>query len=255
MQMSRAIRKTTGTLLAALLFGLLAAVPAYAQTTPPPLKYEAYGASSTRGYKALPAYPTIFGEYAASDLGQPVETNITTRDGSGATYWAWKFQTKEVRKKNRNARIITIMAGRDEIQDAAERYHDGTCWGSDGQNCLRRAVRTLTDKWTTILKEMDAANANDDKTLRIIGLYMADVTQLKSDGEFEVIRDYYIKANEWLYANAPAYGVTPVRTQEVFNGPEMDKSLRETGFGQQDDEHLNEAGQQRMAELLRSYGY
>jgi lysophospholipase L1-like esterase len=260
---------TTIPILVLLLFGALLAIgcsadegvegtsedPNTATDAPVVWNYTALGDSLAAGTGAsYKGYVDRYADYLEADTG--VRVNVINLGQNGLTSPELLFALRSDpswRRAVGEADILTVNIGINDLGHAAQAYENGTCGGTDNQDCLRAAVQTVKGNWNAITAELLSLRSTSDTIIRAAGLgYTPYIdTEEAPDGhsgdggldDFRVFKPYLDEVNGHIVTMASD---NDIPLAEVH----LDK-----GYISQDGVHPNDEGYEVIAERLRKLGY
>jgi lysophospholipase L1-like esterase len=151
------------------------------------------------------------------------------------------------------ADIVTVMIGANDYDALVDTFADGRCGGPDGLACFDSATEDVTRDLTAILQRIRHLRDGRPTTLQVLGYW-----DVFPDGEFarqaygpQFVRDstkVTQLANTTIADVARAEQACFVDLYAPFKGPDGD--LDDTSLLIDDGEHPNQAGHQRIADVL-----
>jgi lysophospholipase L1-like esterase len=217
--------------------------------------YVALGDSAPAGYGVENSYVDYYAEFIEEDLGVRVEVHNYSRSGQSTSSLLERLRTNEdLRGALRDAEVITIWTGWNDLREPLSQYRNETCGGEDNLECIREAVTELNANIDAILDEILSLASPQDTLIRIADVGIPFVTTWQYQGWFETLRGpCYEVWREHLIEAAEQRGITVVCTYEVINGPNGDEKME--GIYLSDGFHFNEEGHRLVARLHREAGY
>ncbi|HLN62785.1 MAG TPA: GDSL-type esterase/lipase family protein [Symbiobacteriaceae bacterium] len=238
---------------------VLLLVPATALAAKPVTwTYTALGDSLGTGFGAFQGYVSRYRDYMAADTKATV--NLTNKSVNGWTstdlYNAIKTDST-MRSSVKSSQVVTWDIGGNDLRAARTAYKNGTCGGTDNQDCLRSTVATFKSNWDGIVTEIRALRgASVNNTIyRTIDIYNPYVNEDKADGSFSVTKGYLEEINNYIATQAATYGYKYGKVYDAFNGPNHDIDPADKGYIFIDSLHPNDTGHKVIADLLRALGY
>jgi len=214
-----------------------------ATTTDAPVvwNYVALGDSLAAGTGAASyeGYVERYAAYLEADTG--VRVNVTNLGQNGLRSSELLFALRSDpswRRAVGEADILTVNIGINDLGHAAQAYEQGTCGGTDNQDCLRGAVQTLRGNWDTISAELLSLRSTKDTIIRVAGLGYTPYLETE-----EVFLPYVDEVNRHIATTASKNGI-----------PYAEVHL-DQGYISQDGVHPNDEGYEVIAERLRELGY
>lgn len=259
------LRRMIGTIVALLLVLLL--VPGQALAARPgnggggggggtTWNYTALGDSLGTGFGAAKGYVTRYSEYLAADNSVSVKLTNTSVNGWTSADLLGAIKTdRKMRNSVKGSHVVTWNIGGNDLRDARTKYKQGTCGGSDNQDCLRATVAAVTGNWDQIVEEIKALRGTATTLLRTMDIYNPYVSTDMADGSFYVFKQYLDEVNQHIAARAAHYGYEFAPVYVAFNGADGTEDPIAKGYIWIDGLHPNDTGHQVIAQLLRSLGY
>ena len=118
--------------------------------------------------------------------------------------------------------------------------------------------RSLTQPWPTTLrfsKKILAVSSTSDTIIRAQTYDNPFVNRWKEQGVLEERKAMLDRWNQRIVEIATKYDIPVARVYRDLNGPDGDQDPGDKGYISADGMHNNDAGAQRIAELLRELGY
>ena len=254
------------------LFSLLIAIAflispavAYGQTNPQWL-YTALGDSLAAGTGATQRYGYVqrYRDYIQTDTGVRVTLgNIGVPGAKSADLLNALKNHPGIRNSISYSQIVTWNIGGNDLSSARDQYKARTCGGTDNQDCLRNAVALFKANWSGIIQEILSLRSTSNTIIRTMDLYnpyanrdkVADTWPNDAGNDFVVLKPYLDDANQYIAASATSSNIPYAKVYLAFNGPSGDIDPSTFGYISADGYHPNDAGHQKIADLLRSLGY
>lgn len=218
--------------------------------------YVALGDSTPAGFGVSGhTYVEYYAEFIEEDLGVKVQVRNFSRSGETTGSLLTRLRTSEkLRSALREAQVVTIWTGWNDLAHPMALFGDGTCGGEDNLACIRETVTTLNANVDAILNELLSLCNPEDTLIRIADVGIPFVDTWKHRGWFETLQGPCYEAwRDHLVEAAEKRGITVVYTYRVLNGPNGDEKLE--GIYQSDGIHFNAEGHQLVARLHREVGY
>jgi lysophospholipase L1-like esterase len=229
--------------------------PTTATDAPVVWNYAALGDSLAAGTGAsYKGYVDRYADYLEADTG--VQVNVINLGQNGLTSPELLFALRSDpswRRAVGEADILTVNIGINDLGHAAQAYENGTCGGTDNQDCLRAAVQTVKGNWSAITAELLSLRSTSDTIIRAVGLGYTPYLDPEeasdsgpSDGEpndFQVFEPYLAEVNRHI-ATTASHNDIPYAEMR------LDK-----GYISQDGVHPNDEGYEAIAGQLRELGY
>jgi lysophospholipase L1-like esterase len=202
--------------------------------------YVALGDSLAAGTGAsYEGYVDRYAAYIEDDTGARVSVTNLGRNGQTSSELLYVLRNDSSwRRAVGEADVLTINIGINDLGRAVEAYENGTCGGTDHQNCLREAVQTVEDDWNAIVAELLGLRSISDTIIRSAGLGYTPF--LDTEGVFK-----------------PYLGEVTSRIEKIAseNGIPYIEAYLDRGHISQDGLHPNDEGYEVIAEQLRELGY
>jgi lysophospholipase L1-like esterase len=216
--------------------------------------YVALGDSTPAGFGVgVDNYVSFLGEYIRQDFKVQVDVLNYARSGDRTKELLDKLKSNNrLRTDIKNADIITIWTGWNDMVSPLSMYQAGFCGGEDNLDCIREAVRKINANFDAIFDEI--LNLNPSKNTRIIaadvGIPPTLLNSWRDNGWLELLQaEAYEAWREHLVKTTQKRGVTVLHSYQVLNGPEGNEFLE--GIAQSDGFHFNQKGHVLLADLHR----
>ncbi|MHA2042852.1 MAG: SGNH/GDSL hydrolase family protein [Candidatus Thorarchaeota archaeon] len=218
--------------------------------------YVALGDSYPAGLGVENSYVDYYAEFIEQDLGVQVEVHNFSRNYQSASLLLYQLRNKqELRDAIKDAEVITIYTGWDDLNTPLELYPVELCGGEDNLDCIREEVAKLKTDIDAILDEILSLSSVQDTLIRIADTNIPFANSWIYKGWFEILRGpCYEEWREHLIGAAERRGITVVYTYYVLNGPNGDQPTKDS-ITQDDGIHVNEEGHRLIARLHREAGY
>jgi lysophospholipase L1-like esterase len=202
--------------------------------------YAALGDSLAAGTGASnEGYVDRYAAYLEEDAGAQVNVTNLGRNGQTSSELLYTLRNDPSwRQTIRAADVVTVNIGLNDLGHAGEAYENGTCGGTDNQDCLRAVVETLKGNWNGIIAELLGLRSTSDTIIRAAGL--GYTPHLDTEEDFE---PYLNEVNRHIATMASDNDIPYVEVH-------LDK-----GYISQDGLHPNDEGYEVIAERLRELGY
>ena len=202
--------------------------------------YVALGDSLAAGTGAsYEGYVDRYAAYIEDDTGARVSVANLGRNGQTSSELLYTLRNDSSwRQTVGEADVLTVNIGINDLGRAAEAYENGTCGGTDNQDCLHEAVQTVDDNWNAIVGELLGLRSISDTIIRAAGLGYTP----HFDTE-EVFKLYLDEVNGRIEKTASENGI-----------PYIEAHL-DRGHISQDGLHPNDEGYELIAEQLRELEY
>jgi len=217
--------------------------------------YVALGDSTPDGYGVERSYVDYYAEFIEVDLDTEIEVHNFSRSGQTAATLLKRIKSDEdLCAALREAEVITVWTGWNDLGRPLDEFRGGTCGGKDNLDCIREAVGRLNWNLDAVLDEIVSLASPQDTLIRIGDTGIPFVATWQHHGWFETLQGpCYEVWREHLIEAAEARGITVVYTYHVLNGPDGDEKMG--GIYLDDGVHFNDSGHRLVAELHRKAGY
>jgi lysophospholipase L1-like esterase len=228
--------------------------------------YTALGDSLAFGALALPfrGYSFLFREAVQSDT-----QNTVLIYNLGVLGWKSSDLLQSLRSSwfLRTAvyfsQVVTWDIGGNELSSARNQYKDGTCGGTDNQECLRATVAQFKLNWDAILSELLELRNFNRTIARTMDIYNPFVSEDQATdswpsdagSDFVVLKPYLEDVNGYIAKSAAANGIGVASVYAAFNGMSGNEDPKLKGYISFDGFHPNDKGHAVIAQLLRGLGY
>jgi lysophospholipase L1-like esterase len=218
--------------------------------------YVALGDSTPDGYGVSSSYVDYFAEFIEEDLGAEVEVHNFSQSGQSTSSLLSQLEDRgDLREAIREAEVITIWTGWNDLVAPLGQYRSDMCGGEDNLDCIREAVAELNANIDAILDQILSLTSPQDALIRIADVGIPFVNTWTYNGWFETLQGPCYEAwRDHLIEAAEKRGITVVNTYHILNGPNGDQAVDE-GLMQRDGVHFNEEGHRLVARLHREAGY
>lgn len=153
------------------------------------------------------------------------------------------------------SQVVTWDIGGDDLLHAIGLFNNGTCGGTDNQDCLRSAVATFMPNWDAIVVQILQLRSTSNTIIRTMDLYNPFIAELTINGQLSTIEPYLDQVNAHIAASAQANGIPVAQVHLAFNGPSGTEDPILKGLLTVDGIHPNDQGHQAIAQALRALGY
>jgi hypothetical protein len=211
--------------------------------------YVAMGDSFT----GLASWPEKYAAHLEQELGVDILFKDRSRGSQKIIEMLERIRTDEgLRKDIMQAELITVSYGSDSFRSPVQSYRDGTCGGTDGQDCLREAFSQAELDWGAFLDELIALRSPEEAPIVtfMIGVGLVQTTCEWGSDCWDVGTSYFIDWCDFLEQSATDRGIYVVDVNRYFNGedyrqPTNKDLLLSDGF------HLNSDGSAIIVDLLK----
>lgn len=153
------------------------------------------------------------------------------------------------------AQVVTWDIGGDDLLHAINLFNQGTCGGTDNQDCMRAALSDFLTNWDAIVQQILALRSTNNTIVRTMDIYNPFVVELMVKGEYNTVEPYLDQANAHIAASAAANHIPMAQVHQAFNGVTGTDDPLSKGLLAPDGIHPNDAGHQVIAEALRALQY
>lgn len=225
-------------------------------STAPTWNYTALGDSLADGLIAQQGYVQRYATDVNMDTGANVNTTNLGVPGWHSGDLLNAIQTNPVYSSAiSNAQVLTWDIGGDDLANAHDSYTQGTCGGTDGQDCLRNAVSTFEQNWSAIITQLLALRSTSNTIIRTMDIYNPYVASDMKAGIFDIAEPYLDQVNNYIHTTAAAAGIPVANVHQAFNGADGTTDPGTLGLLAVDGFHPNDAGHKVIADQLRALGY
>jgi lysophospholipase L1-like esterase len=243
--------------LAVLFFALLLAARTTNAQVQEVWQYTALGDSLAAGLDdSRGGYVPRYRDYLQADTGRTV--NLINRGVSG---WTSEdllnaLRTDDaLRAQIANSQIVTWNIGANDFQNAALSYRNGTCGGTDNQDCLRAAVAGFKTNWNAIVAQILSLRSPSNTIIRTMDYYNPGVNLARLFGVLPVIKPYLDDVSRFIILSAINNRILPARIYLAFNGTSGELDAGARGYLSSDGIHPNDTGHDIIAAQFRALGY
>ena len=217
--------------------------------------YVALGDSLAAGTGAsYGGYVDRYATYLEDDTSAQIAITNLGRNGQTSSELLYALRNDPSwRRAIGEADVLTLNIGINDLGRAAIMYENGTCGGTDNQDCLRAAVQTVEGNWNVIIAELLELRSTNDTIIRAAGLGytprldIGDAPNSRSDDgrldNFRVFKPYLDEVNSLIAETA------------VDNDIPLAEVHLDERYVSQDGVHPNDEGYEVIAERLRELGY
>ena len=199
--------------------------------------YVALGDSLAAGVGARQGYVERYARYLRDDTGARVKLiNLGVSGQTSSQLLRALEHNPSVRNRLRDAEVVTYNIGINDLGLARGSYDAGTCGGSQGERCLRAAVKEFEANWDKITIEIQNLRSPDETIIRTAGLGYTP----RAGKSFE---PYLKRANRHIVASAARSNI-----------PYAEVSLGNEGLSP-DGLHPDDSGYEAIADRLRGLEY
>jgi hypothetical protein len=200
------------------------------------------------------SFASRYAKHIEADLGVEVTMHIWYRGQQSSSEMLSALRTnQELQSDLRESEVVTFRVT-PHLADETQAYRDGTCGGTDNQDCLREALTLLEADTDAIIAEILSLRSTSDTIIRAMTVYNRRVNEWKEWGDFEGLNPYYVAYNEYLVQGASERNIPIARVDLAFNGPDLDEDPSDKDL-LSDGRHPNAEGITLIADLFRELGY
>lgn len=175
-------------------------------------------------------FPQLYADGLEEQTGEEIEfLNLVTNGGTTGTLRDSITQDSAYRDAVKQAEIIIISTGANDMEVAAPAWESGQCGGADGLDCFRDVAETWTENFDAMLTEIDSLRAGEPTAIRVIGnsnefLYEPGLIEYFGP-EFGLTGGATITAmhNDAACTAAQDHGAQCLDLRPVLNGPSLDQ--------------------------------
>ena len=228
------------------------------------LDYVALGDSLATGYGATNGYVYRYANLLGTDTEATVNVhNLGVNGLTSKQLRAGIENNQRVKDTIKQAEVITIDIGANDLLRARWRYRTGDCGGADNQDCFRQAVGDFQTNWDAILANVTGVRSPGTTIIRTMDFYnpLVDVDRATeswpnaSANDFMIFKEYLEQVNSHIDKSSDAYGIPHARIYEAFNGPTGDEDPSSNGYMASDGIHPSDDGHAVIAQELRKLAY
>lgn len=254
----RPIRALSLILLTAMLC-LPLAPRASAQTT---WNYTAVGDSLCFGLFAFSGYVPRYRNFLQTDHSVTITLNNLGVNGWTSAQLLNALRTDtSFRNSIAGSRVVTWDIGGNDLLDARSTYKQGSCGGTDNQNCLRATLATFKTNLDAIIEEILELRSTSNTIIRTMDMYNPYVNTDRAantwanDGglnDYQAFKPYLDELNNYIRTRATINGIGCAKVSQAFNGPAGDLDAGSRGYISFDALHPNDTGHGVIATEFRA---
>lgn len=189
------------------------------------LNYTALGDSITLAPPSFtdgtPNYVDRYKNYISIDLGVPVNTTNLGIIGINSTNLLDHLKTDQnFRDSVKTANLITVMIGINDYVIVRGPFFQGTCGGTDNQDCLRNAVNLFKNNLTSIVSEIKSINQNSNTLILLSDFYNPFISIDKNSSNSSILIPYVNQMNSYVHSIGGSNGLNVANVYQAFNGPD-----------------------------------
>ena len=229
------------------------------------LSYVALGDSLATGYGSDRGYVDRYADVLRADTGATVEVrNLGVNGLTSGQLRAGIEEDLRVKDAVRQADVVTINIGANDLLRARSEYQNGNCGGADNQDCLREAVAGFRANWDAILDGVLVGVRSPEATIiRAVDFYNPSVAvdaatvswPAAGVNDFLVFRGCLEQVNAHIAESSDARGVPHAEAYAAFNGPDGDQDPSGKGYMSKDGIHPSDEGHAAIARELAELRY
>jgi lysophospholipase L1-like esterase len=221
-----------------------------ANNAPVTRNYVALGDSLTVGLGASRGYVDRYAGYIEADTGAQVSITNLGQSGETSSQLLYALRSdSSLRRALSAAEVVTFNIGINDLGRAGEAYENGTCGGTDNQDCLRAAVETFEENWNAVIAELLSLRSTSDTIIRTAGLgytpyvFIDEARDIRPSKDSRVFKPYVDEVNRHIATTATNNDI-----------PYTEVYLDERDISR-DGVHPNDEGYEVIADELRELGY
>jgi hypothetical protein len=204
-------------------------------------------------FTGLASWPEQYAAHLEQELGVDILFKDRSKGAQKIIQMLEGIRTDEgLRRYIRQAELITVNYGSDSFRRPVQSNRDGTCGGTDGQDCLREAFSQAEQDWEAFLDELIALRPPEEAAIVtfMIGVMLVQTTCDWGSDCWDVGTSYFIDWCDFIEQSATERGIYVVDVNRYFNGedyrqPTNKDLLLYDGF------HLNSDGSAIIVDLLK----
>jgi lysophospholipase L1-like esterase len=218
--------------------------------------YTALGDSLAFGILAASGYVPRYQTYIQTDTGVNVVLKNLGENGwkSGDLLNALQSDIT-FRASLQNSQVITWDIGGNDLLHAHNRFKEGTCGGTDNQDCFRTAVISFESNWDSVVAQILSLRSRDTTIIRTMNVYNPFVAEDQASGNFAKLNPYLDEINQYISNSATRNSIFFADIHKVFNGSEGNEDPAPKGLIAIDRIHPNDKGHKAIADSLRALQY
>jgi lysophospholipase L1-like esterase len=200
--------------------------------------YVALGDSLAAGVGAERGYVERYADHVRSDTGARIRVvNLGVSGQTSVELLRSLRDDRSTREALREAEVVTLNIGINDLGRAGEMHENGACGGADNEECLRATVEEVKRNWGEIVAEISSLRSVEHAIIRTAGLgYVPRVGGIYGPYLDDVNRHIATTARESGIPYAEIYlseeGMSPDRVHPNDAGYEVIAGeLRELGYG------------------------
>ena len=211
----------------------------------PTWNYAALGDSLATGLIAQEGYVARYESYVNLDTGANVDTTNLGIPGWHSGDLLDAIQNNPVYSNAvSNAQVLTWDIGGNDLANAHDTYTQGTCGGTDGQDCLRNAITTFEQNWSAIIQQLTTLRSTSNTIIRTMDIYNPYVASDMQAGIFNITEPHLDEVNNYIHRTAAAANIPVANVHQAFNGADGTTDPGTLGLIAADGFHPNDAGPQ-----------
>ena len=177
-------------------------------------------------------YPDYYAAHIEADLGVKVKLhNWAVGDQTSSGLLNLLRINEELRDTIREAKVVTLDFGINELEQAGMQYMGGICGGADNLDCVRETLKSLRANFEGIMDEILSLRSTSDAIIRAMNYYNSRVNSWKKDpGFWKDWKPIWDALNEHMVQAASEHNIPVARVYEAFNGPNGDEDPADKGY-------------------------
>ena len=204
-------------------------------------------------FTGLASWPEQYAAHLEQELGVDILFKDRSRGSQKIIEMLERIRTDEgLREDIMQAELITVSYGSDTFRRPVQSYRDGTCGGTDGQDCLKETFSQAEQDWEAFLDELIALRPPEEAPIVTFmgGVGLVQTTCDWGSDCWDVCTSYFIDWCDFIEQSAVERGIYVVDVNRYFNGedyrqPTNKDLLLDDGF------HLNSDGSAIIVDLLK----
>jgi lysophospholipase L1-like esterase len=222
---------------------------------PATVRYTALGDSLATGAGADTSYVAEYADWLEAETGSAVEvTDLAVNGWTSQDLLRALNRDASMRAAVAEAHVVTWSIGGNDLLAALPSFLQGTCGGSDGQDCIHEAVEVAAENGEAVLDELLALRDGRSDGLLTLGLYLPFMDAPHVAPFLDGLWTHLDAFNRDLTQTAQERGVPVADVAGAFHGPEGDEDPVTRGLISEDGLHPSDRGHEVIAEELAAAG-
>jgi lysophospholipase L1-like esterase len=193
----------------------------------------------------LRSYPQYYAEFIEQDLNIKVQLRNLGVSGLTSGELLERLGTERYQDAIREAQVVTVVITMNDLLSCPQ----------GNRECAEERLVTAMANYSAILEEILKLRSTKDTIIRAQTYDNPFVNRWKEQGVFDERKSMLDRWNQQIVEIATKYYIQVARVYQDFNGLDGDQDPGDKGYISTDGLHNNDAGAQRIAELLRELGY